>query len=368
MRLKLAPLSLGRRKSLFGAAAALSAVFASIAFIPSLHADTNLVWSDEFNGTSLDTTKWTYDTGNGFMAGGYWVPGWGNNELENYTSRTNNVYVSGGYLHLHAQQDTYGGYNYTSGRIKTMGLFSKKYGRFEFRAKLPTGIGFWPAIWMLPQSSPYGGWPNSGEIDIMENNGSKPTQEGGTIHYGGANGNDVYSGSTYTFPSGQSVTDFHIYTLLWASNSIQWFVDGNLFETRTSWYSNIGKTTSKYPYPAPFDTPFYILMNLAIGGNYLQNPDTNSINLSLPGDVLVDYVRVYDQTPPLTLTAAPQPDGSLQLSWPTGIVCHLQMLTDPAGLANGTQSGWVDVAGAGNPYVVHPDLNTPSAFFRLVSP
>jgi beta-glucanase (GH16 family) len=269
-------------------------------FALSARADTNLVWSDEFNGTSLDTNKWTYDIGNG-----PWNPrrgtrgsGWGNRELEYYTSSTQNVYVANGFLHIRARREALEGFDYTSGRIKTKGLFSKKYGRLEIRARLPVGIGFWPAIWMLPEKSPYGRWPSSGEIDIMENNGSKPNQEGGTIHYGGTNGRHAYAGRTYHFPPGQSVADFHIYGLQWASNSIQWSVDGNLYETQTNWWSDIANSTFTYPYPAPFDSPFYLLINLAIGGNYLHNPSTNSINPSLPGELVVDYVRVYDDRAP----------------------------------------------------------------------
>ncbi len=219
---------------------------------------------------------------------------------------------------------------------------------------------------MLPQNSPYGGWPNSGEIDVVENKGNIPNQEGGTIHYGGANGNDNYSGQTYNFPSGDSVTNFHTYDLEWTTNSIKWSVDGHLYETQVGWWSNIGTSNNRYPYPAPFDQPFYILMNLAIGGQYLGNPSTNLINASLPGEMLVDYVRVYDQTPPLAISYEPQPDGSLVLSWPTNIVCHLQMLTDPLGLASGT--GWVDVTDTSNPDVVFPDANNDSAFYRLASP
>ena len=321
----------------------------------------NIVWSDEFNGNSLNTGNWTFDTGNGFMSGGYWVSGWGNNELEYYTSRTNNVYVTNGLLHIHAQLESYGSQNYTSGRIKSMGLFYKTYGRFEWRAKLPTGTGFWPAIWMLPQSSPYGGWPNSGEIDVVENKGNISNKEGGTIHYGGQYG-DVYSGQTYTFPSGDSVTNFHTYRLEWTTNKITWSVDGNLYETQTNWWSNVGKSASKYPYPAPFDQPFYIIMNLAIGGSYLGNPSTNSINPSLPGEMQVDYVRVYDQTAPLQI-AATQSNGNFVLSWPTNIVCHLQVKTNS--LVGGN---WFDVGNTTNPFVMVPDPNNASGFFRLQSP
>jgi beta-glucanase (GH16 family) len=370
MRTNWHAITLGRTRSRLGASAALAAALALLTSVCLARADTNIVWCDEFNGTTLDTNKWTYDTGNGFWVPdpGYWVGGWGNNELEYYTSRTQNVYVADGYLHLHAQQEAYGGFNFTSGRIKTMDLFAKKYGRLEFRAKLPAGVGFWPAIWMLPQSSPYGGWPNSGEIDIMENNGSKTNQVGGTIHYGGASGHDVYTGQTFYFPGGDSTANFHVYTLLWKSNSIEWSVDGTVYETQNNWWSNIGTSSSTYPYPAPFDQPFYMLINLAIGGNYLGNPSTNQINASLPGDVVVDYVRVYDQTPPLAISVIPQTGVGFALSWPSNIVCRLQTLTDPAGLAHGMSSGWVDVPGATSPWVVIPDPGMGSAFFRLVSP
>ncbi|HET7623729.1 MAG TPA: family 16 glycosylhydrolase [Verrucomicrobiae bacterium] len=320
----------------------------------------NIVWDDEFNGDSLDTNRWKYDIGTGPP-----YPGWGNNELEYYTSRTQNVYLADGFLHIRAQQESYGGQNYTSGKIKTAGLFSKKYGRFEFRAKLPSGTGFWPAIWMLPQDSPYGGWPNSGEIDIMENKGQIPNQEGGTLHFGGANGNDVFFGKNYNFPIGDSVTNFHTYVLDWTTNSISWSVDGHVYETQVNWWSNIGRSSDTYLFPAPFDQPFYIILNLAIGGNYVGNPTPDAINPNLPGEMLVDYVRVYDKTEPLELSISNRPDGKLVLSWPVEIVCHLQQLSDPAGLsANGN---WSDVTGATNSFVITPGSET-AVFYRLQSP
>lgn len=322
----------------------------------------NIVWSDEFSEAQLNTNNWTFDIGNGFESGGYYVPGWGNDELEYYTSRTNNVYLSNGFLHIHAQQESYGGQDYTSGRIKSTGLYFKQYGRFEWRASLPVGVGFWPALWMLPENSPYGGWPNSGEIDVMENNGSVSNQEGGTIHYGGANGNDVYSGETYTFMPGDSVVNFHTYLLEWTTNAIDWFVDGHLYESQTNWWSNVGTTESTYPYPAPFDQQFYILMNLAIGGDYLGDPSTNSINASLPGDLVVDYVRAYDETAPLAISAG-QSNGTVILSWPTNIVCHLQVETN---FLSGTN--WADMTATTNSFIVSPSSNISSAFYRLESP
>ena len=285
----------------------------------SAYAVWQLDWSDEFNGTSVASTNWTYDIGNGCPN----LCGWGNNELEYYTSRTQNVYVANGLLHIVAQQESYSNYNYTSAKLKSTGLFTQQYGRFEWRAKLPLGTGTWPALWMLPQNGTYGGWPNNGEIDVVENKGTNPTQEGGTIHYGGANGGDVYSGMTYTFPSGDGVTNFHIYALEWTSNSVKWFVDNVLYETQTNWWSNVGTSTNRYPYPAPFNQPFYIVMNLAIGGNYLGNPTTSVINsgTAFPVEMQVDYVRAYHDVPATGPPAAPTGlgagagNGTAYLNW-----------------------------------------------------
>jgi beta-glucanase (GH16 family) len=246
----------------------------------SAHAGWQVVWSDEFDGASVDTNKWTYDIGNG-------SGGWGNNELEYYTSRATNVYVANSLLHIVARKEVpqYLGFDYTSAKLKTLGRFSKKYGRFEFRARLPQGQGYWPALWMMPRDSVYGGWAASGEIDVMENRGSTPTITGGTIHYGGSWPNNVYTGNSYVFPGGGVATDFHNYMLEWGTNSMKWYVDGVLYQTQTSWYS------TGNPYPAPFDQPFYLIMNLAVGGNYGGNPDGTTV---FPGEMQVDYVRVYD--------------------------------------------------------------------------
>jgi beta-glucanase (GH16 family) len=252
-----------------------------------------LLWSDEFNGNSISSTNWTFDIGNG-------TGGWGNNELEYYTSLPGNVYVTNGLLHIVAQHQSYGGQNYTSAKLKTIGLFSQKYGRFEFYAKLPQGQGYWPALWMMPEDEVYGGWAASGEIDVMENMGSDPTNVLGTIHFGGMYPNQAQSyGPSFTFPAGDSVTNFHLYALEWTNNAIRWYVDSQLYETQTSWWSssNPTNTSIRNPYPAPFDQPFYIIMNLAVGGNFGGNPDGTTV---FPGDMQVDYVRVYDwvSTPP----------------------------------------------------------------------
>ena len=268
-------------------------------------ADWQLVWSDEFNGTSVDSTKWSYDIGNG-------SGGWGNNELQYYTSRATNVYVAGGFLNIVARKEVpqYSGFDYTSAKLKTAGKFSKTYGRFEFRARVPQGKGYWPALWMMPQGSVYGGWAASGEIDVFENKGRLPTKVSGAIHYGGSWPNNTYSYAEYTFPNGGVATDFHVYMLEWNSNSLKWYVDGVLYQTRTSWYSTAAA------YPAPFDQSFYLIMNLAVGGNFDGNPDGTTV---FPGLMQVDYARVYDFVAtipdvPTGLTASPG-NAKVFLSW-----------------------------------------------------
>ena len=269
------------------------------------HADWQLAWSDEFNGTSVDTAKWSYDIGNG-------VGGWGNNELQYYTSRSTNVYLAGGFLNIVARKEVpqYSGFDYTSAKLKTDGKFSKTYGRFEFRARVPQGKGYWPALWMMSQDSVYGGWASSGEIDVMENKGRNPTTVGGAIHYGGPWPNNTYSALDYVFPGGGVATDFHIYMLEWSTNSIKWYVDGVLYQTRTSWYS------TGNPYPAPFDQSFYLIINLAVGGRYDGDPDDTTV---FPGVMQVDYVRVYDfvAVPPNAPTGLTVSPGStkIYLNW-----------------------------------------------------
>jgi beta-glucanase (GH16 family) len=272
----------------------------------SARADWTNVWSDEFDGSAVDTSKWTYDTGGG---------GWGNNEKEYYTSRTNNAYVSGGLLHIRAQIEDTNGNHYTSARLKTQGLFWKTHGWIEFRTKLPQGVGFWPANWMLGTNIASVGWPKCGEIDVMENKGTDAITIGGTIHYENGGG-DIYQTQSYNLPTpGDSVTNFHTYAIQWYTNSIVWLVDNVAIKTWTNWTSSIG------PFPAPFDRPFFLLMNLAVGGNYVGNPSEGSIDPYMPGEMLVDYVRIYDfisstnpPTIPTGLTATP--GGShIALNW-----------------------------------------------------
>src|SRR5579862_407048 len=247
----------------------------------TVHAGWKLIWSDEFNGALIDTNHWKFETGN--------HRGWGNHELEYYTGRPENAYVSNGLLHIVARRESTNGFYYTSARMKTEGLFAEKYGRFEFRAKFPAGQGFWPAFWLMPEHSPYGGWPACGEIDIVENKGNYPAVVQGTIHYADPQGGYLHSSILYTFLQNDGVTNLHTYGLVWTTNSIQWFVDGKLYQTQDRW------TTVTAPYPAPFDQPFYIIMNLAVGGDYGGNPDPNTV---FPGEIQVDYVRVYGEIRP----------------------------------------------------------------------
>ena len=254
-----------------------------------------LSWRDEFDGTAVETARWSYDLGTGSQ---YGLTGWGNNELQFYTNRPQNATVSGGMLQITARSESFGGRPYTSARLKTQGKFSQAGGRFEIRAALPTGQGIWPAIWMLPASDTYGGWAASGEIDIMEARGQQPDRVAGTIHFGGPWPNNVQSSATRILPAGQTISQFHTYALEWdttGSPAIRWYVDGTLYATRTSWWSTGGA------YPAPFDKPFFMLLNVAVGGNYVGSPDATT---PFPATMQVDYVRAYTATPPAIMLAA----------------------------------------------------------------
>lgn len=268
-----------------------------------------LVWSDEFDGAQVDGAKWDFDLGNGFFQydQNAWIPGWGNRELQYYTRESQNVFVKDGMLHLRALREGRDGAGYTSGRLTTRKrdgseLFSKTYGRFEFRAKLPTGQGVWPALWMLPRDDKYGGWASSGEIDVTEARGQSPTRVDGTLHYGARWQANTSSGNSYVFPAGESIADFHLYALEWEPGEIRWLVDDKLYARQAFWWSSSRvngvkgiapeRESDLNPWPAPFDQPFYLIINLAIGGDYLGNPDKTT---PFPAEMLVDYVRVYDK-------------------------------------------------------------------------
>jgi beta-glucanase (GH16 family) len=240
-----------------------------------------LVWSDEFDGDTLDMTKWSYQTGTGSE---YGLDRWGNNELEYY--REKNVSVADGVMTITAKRENIESSQFTSGRIRTIDLGDWTYGRFEFRAKMPQGQGLWAAIWMLPTDNEYGGWAASGEIDIMEYLGSDTTKVYGTIHYGGQ-WPDNKSAGTYYIDSDTAFNQaFHIFALEWEEGRLRWYVDGERYQRLTSgWYSSSG------PFPAPFNKRFHILINLAVGGNWPGSPD---LTTTFPQKLVLDYVRVYE--------------------------------------------------------------------------
>lgn len=251
------------------------------------------IWSEEFNGTEFPGETWTIAGGNGFYAGDEWIPGWGNGELQYYTDASKNLFLADGVLTLRARQEPITAitgnreetFRYTSAKISTRGKAAWKYGRFEIRAQFPTGKGLWPAIWMLPERETYGGWAASGEIDIAEGWGSTPGKIAGTIHYGGPWPDNIYAGTHYGFPeTAPDASGFHVYALEWEPDEIRWYVDDVLYQTKNRWYSEASD------YPAPFDQPFYLILNLAVGGHFDGDPLPST---PFPADMNVDYVRIY---------------------------------------------------------------------------
>lgn len=268
-----------------------------------------LVWSDEFDGTSLDGTKWDVDLGNGFFdyKTHSWVPGWGNEELQYYTRDAANLCVRDSLLHIRALREPLHGCGYTSARVKTRRrdgtpLFTKCYGRFEFRAKVPSGKGLWPALWLLPQDDAYGTWAASGEIDVMEIVGARSHEYLASIHFGSTFPQRSLVTHVHAFADGGTVGDFHVYAVEWEPGIIRWFVDGVPWAQQDFWWSSSVMRNGKgiearraadlNPWPAPFDRPFYIVMNVAVGGNFPGVPDAAT---HFPAELVVDYVRVYDR-------------------------------------------------------------------------
>lgn len=238
-----------------------------------------LVWSDDFTGTAgsaPDNSKWSFDTGTG-------TNGWGNSELEYYTSRPDNVQLDGnGKLVITAKSESYSGSGFTSARIKTKGKFSQAYGRFEARIKTPTGPGLWPAFWMLGSNIDTKPWPQCGEIDIMEQRGQQPSITYGTLHGPGYSGGNSI-GKAYALTNGRFDTDYHIYAVEWGADHIDFFVDNFLYQRLTP-----DNVTGEWVY----NQPFYLLLNVAVGGNFVGFPTTGT---PFPQSMYVDYVKVYKQ-------------------------------------------------------------------------
>lgn len=239
-----------------------------------------LVWADEFEGDTLNTDKWSFMIGDGTE---YGIPGWGNNELQYYQAE--NVKVADGLLTITARRENVASSQFTSARIRTIDKGDWTYGRFEFRARMPEGQGIWPAIWMLPTDNAYGGWPSSGEIDIMEYLGHDTTRVYGTIHYGGPT-DYKNRGTDYVTDDTAFNSAFHTFALEWEEGKLRWYVDGEEFQNLGTgmWYS------SSAAFPAPFNRDFHLLINLAVGGNWPGNPDGTT---QFPQELVVDYVRVY---------------------------------------------------------------------------
>lgn len=259
----------------------------------------NLVWNDEFNGDTLNRNDWNVEQHEA---------GWVNAELQEYVDTEENIYLEDGKLVLMPKQ-TYdvatGKYSYTSGRISTQNKQTFTYGKFEARLKVPEGKGYLPAFWLMANDeNTYGQWPRCGEIDIMEVLGDKPAQEHGTIHYG--NPHQEQQG-TYTLAKGDFSDDFHVFTCEWEPGKITWYVDGKKFHEVTDWYSATegGGTIS---YPAPFDQPFYVILNLAVGGTWVGYPD-NARFEAQPYEI--DYVRVYQKKAGYDETAAQKPEKTI---------------------------------------------------------
>jgi beta-glucanase (GH16 family) len=281
----------------------------SICVAESAPAGWKLAWSDEFDGAAIDPAKWDFDLGNGFYnyAGNVWIWGWGNSELQYYTREPSNAFVKDGLLHIRAVKESRDGCGYTSARLKSRTrdgtpLFTPCYGRFEFRARLPAGKGLWPALWLLPHDEAFGTWASSGEIDVLETRGHEPEKVTGAIHYGSRWPANTYTGFSYTLPNGGRIDAFHVYALEWEPGAVRWYTDGQLTGDSTFWWS-CSKTDGDKgaapkqeadlnPWPAPFNKPFYLLMNLAVGGQFGGNPDASTV---FPAELQVDYVRVYER-------------------------------------------------------------------------
>ena len=252
---------------------------------PQSPAGWTLTWSDEFNapdGAPVDNSKWVLETGGN---------GWGNQELEYYTTRSQNSFHQSGNLVIKVLQEKYTGADnvtrdYTSARLKTAGKFSQKYGRFEARIKIPRGQGIWPAFWMLGDDIGGIGWPKCGEIDIMENIGKEPSLVHGTIHGPGYSGDKGISAPFALPDNARFADDFHIYAVEWEPKAIRFYVDEHLYATRTPGELPEG---TKWVY----DHPFFVLLNVAVGGSWPGNPDATT---QFPQTMLVDYVRVYQSS------------------------------------------------------------------------
>lgn len=248
------------------------------------YAGMKLTWADEFNLTRLDTGNWNYLYGTGYEDNGN---GWGNNELQYY--RSENTTVADGMLTITALKQAHEGSEYTSSRLTTDDKREITYGRIDTRAKLPIGQGIWPAIWMLGAKFPAEqGWPAAGEIDIMEFLGHMPNRLHGTVHYGSGPGENYrYKSFNLDVPGSEPLSDdFHLYSIDWRRDTIDWLFDGERYGRFTA--SDAAESGQAYP----FNAPHYLLLNLAVGGNWPGEPDSTTV---FPQEFVIDYVRIYQR-------------------------------------------------------------------------
>ncbi len=229
----------------------------------------DLVWHDEFEGTSIDLDKWGHEVNDN---------GGGNNELQYYTARSENSFVQDGKLVIRALKEDYLTRQYTSARMRTANKGDWTYGRFEIMAKLPYGQGLWPAIWMLPTDWEYGGWPTSGEIDIMECLGHEPWKVYGTLHWGDSPAAHQQTGGSTSLTNSSFAGGFHLFSVEWDSAGFRWYVDSTQYFAAS--------------HGAPFDKRFHVLLNVAVGGNWPGYPNEFTV---FPQEMVVDYVRVYQR-------------------------------------------------------------------------
>jgi beta-glucanase (GH16 family) len=240
----------------------------------------SLVWTEDFDGDEIDMDTWSFNIGDGCDRG---ICGWGNNELQYYTDAPANARVENGNLIITAIKEPTQGYEYSSARMVTKNKRSFQFGRIDVRAKLPIGKGMWPAIWMLSEEDKYGGWPKSGEIDIMELVGDKPSEVFGTVHFGNEFWRYVSAETVIT--DGTFADDFHTFTLLWRDDCLRFMLDGQE-------YGNPVTPSVTLPQGYPFNDAFHLILNIAVGGNLPGNPDGTT---TFPQTMEVDFIKYYEE-------------------------------------------------------------------------
>lgn len=242
---------------------------------PTNYSGYTLAWSDDFTGNAVNSNNWGFESGNN--------NGWGNHEMENYTDRTQNAFVTQGNLIIEARQESYGGNSYTSARMITKNKQSFKYGRIDIRAKLPSGKGVWPALWLLGSNIDQVGWPACGEIDLMELLGQESNKVYGTLHWGSSVATHTSKGTNYILPTGSFDQQFHVFSLLWGTDSLKMLVDDHQYFAVAD--NDIGPVS-------PFDSNFFLIFNIAVGGDWPGAPDGTT---KFPQRMAVDYVRVFQK-------------------------------------------------------------------------